>query len=151
MRPNEAPYLTYKLDLIKTVLMKVGNTHYKQAFDLGVRELRVLRLVHDYPGITATDLGGRLVLDKTLLSKNISFLEGRGLITRCANTQDNRQQCLTLTDEGNRVWSEAERIGRGLEADLFRDFGEQEWEALHGMLDRMMVSLDNWKERNKAK
>lgn len=151
MKKNEAPYLTYKLDLIKTILMKVGNAHYKKAFDLGVRELRVLRLVHDFPGITATDLGCRLVLDKTLLSKNISFLEGRRLIARCANAQDNRQQCLTLTEEGMRVWVEAERIGRGLEADLFSEFDEEEWEELHRMLDRMMASLDSWKDRNKVK
>lgn len=151
MRKNEAPYLTYKLDLVKTILMKVGNAHYKKALDLGVRELRVLRLVHDFPGITATDLGSRLVLDKTLLSKNISYLESRGLISRCANAQDNRQQCLTLTDEGMRVWYEGERIGRGLEAELFADFSDEEWTRLHSVLDQLLVSVENWKTRNRAK
>ncbi|MBS0551767.1 MAG: MarR family transcriptional regulator, partial [Proteobacteria bacterium] len=52
MKKNETPYLTYKLDLIKTIVMKAGNTAYKKALNLGVRELRVLRLVHDFPGIT---------------------------------------------------------------------------------------------------
>lgn len=151
MKKNETPYLTYKLDLIKTIVMKAGNTAYKKALNLGVRELRVLRLVHDFPGITATDLGNRLVLDKTLLSKNISFLESRGLISRCTNAQDNRQQCLTLTEEGMRVWYEGERIGRGLETDMFADFSEAEWTRLHQMLDRLLLSIDHWKERNKAK
>ncbi|ATE62188.1 MarR family winged helix-turn-helix transcriptional regulator [Thauera sinica] len=151
MKKNEAPYLTYKLDLIKTILMKLGNAHYKKALDLGVRELRVLRLVHDFPGITATDLGNRLVLDKTLLSKNISYLEGRGLISRCANAQDNRQQCLTLTEAGMRAWYEGERIGRGLEAELFADFSDQEWTRLHGMLDQLLASIENWKQRDRQK
>ncbi len=151
MKKNETPYLTYKLDLIKTIVMKAGNAAYKKALNLGVRELRVLRLVHDFPGITATDLGNRLVLDKTLLSKNISFLEGRGLISRCTNAQDNRQQCLTLTEEGMRVWYEGERIGRGLETDMFADFSEAEWTRLHQMLDRLLLSIDHWKARNKAK
>lgn len=151
MKKNETPYLTYKLDLIKTIVMKAGNAAYKKALNLGVRELRALRLVHDFPGITATDLGSRLVLDKTLLSKNISFLESRGLISRCTNAQDNRQQCLTLTEEGMRVWYEGERIGRGLEADLFADFSEAEWTRLHEMLDRLLLSIDHWKARSKAK
>lgn len=151
MKNTEAPYLTYKLDLIKTILMKLGNAHYKKAFDLGVRELRVLRLVHDFPGITATDLGNRLVLDKTLLSKNISFLEGRGLIARCPNSQDNRQQCLTLTEEGARVWYEGERIGRGLEADMFADFSDEEWNTLHNLLDQLLVSIDHFRARSAKK
>lgn len=150
MKNTEAPYLTYKLDLIKTISNKGANTHYKKAFGLGVRELRVLRLVHDYPGITATDLGNRLVLDKTLLSKNISVLEERGLISRSPNTQDNRQQCLLLTEAGMKIWAEGERIGRGLEREMFADLNDEDWNRLHGLLDQVLVSLNKWKLGTKA-
>ena len=150
MTHSEAPYLTYKLDLIKTISNKGANAHYKKAFGLGVRELRVLRLVHDAPGITATDLGNRLVLDKTLLSKNIAVLEERGLISRSPNTHDSRQQCLQLTAAGMKVWSEGERIGRCLERQMFADLDDEDWNHLHGLLDQVLVSLNKWKNSFKA-
>lgn len=146
MNTTDAPYLTYKLDLIKTISIKAGNTYYKKAFGLGVRELRVLRLVHDRPGITAKDLGNLLVLDKTLLSKNIAFLENRGLITRSPNAHDNRQQFLALTEEGMRVWREGEEIGRGLEREMFADLNAEDWTQLHTLLDRVLLSLEKWQD-----
>ncbi|WP_246262520.1 MarR family winged helix-turn-helix transcriptional regulator [Aromatoleum evansii] len=149
MNDTNAPYLTYKLDLIKTISIKAGNTYYKKAFGLGVRELRVLRLVHDHPGITAKDLGNMLVLDKTLLSKNIAFLEDRGLVTRSPNVNDNRQQHLALTEVGMQVWREGEEIGRGLEREMFADLSCEDWEHLHILLDRVLVSLDKWQESHR--
>ena len=75
-------YLTYKLDLIKTLATKAADAYYVEASGMRVRELRLLRLVHDTPGVAATELRHRLVLDKTLLSKNLADLEKRGLIER---------------------------------------------------------------------
>lgn len=149
MKNTDAPYLTYKLDLIKSISVKAGNTYYRKAFGLGVRELRVLRLVHDHPGINATDLGSRLVLDKTLLSKNLSLLESRGLIARSPNSRDNRQQCLHLTDQGVTLWSEGENIGRRLEREMFADLSDADWDRLHTLLDQVLVSLDKWQTQRK--
>ena len=76
-----------------------------------VRELRVLRLIHDFPGIVASQLRHKVELDKTLLSKNLALLESRGLIARTPDRRDNRLQCLSLTEEGVRVWQLCEQIG----------------------------------------
>ena len=48
------PFLTYKLDLAKTLATKATDPYYQKSVGLRVRELRVLRLVHDFPGIAAT-------------------------------------------------------------------------------------------------
>ena len=56
------PYLTYQLDLIKTVAIKAADEYYEEALDLRVRELRVLRLLNETPGLTATELKHKLVL-----------------------------------------------------------------------------------------
>ena len=114
-------YLTYKLDLIKTLATKAADAYYVEASGMRVRELRLLRLVHDTPGVAATELRHRLVLDKTLLSKNLADLEKRGLIERETDPHDNRVQRLHLSAVGLRVWRECERIGRRLEAEMFAD------------------------------
>ena len=138
-------YLTYKLDLIKTLATKAADAYYVEASGMRVRELRLLRLVHDTPGVAATELRHRLVLDKTLLSKNLADLEKRGLIERETDPHDNRVQRLHLSAEGLRVWRECERIGRRLEAEMFADMPEDDWHRLHDLLDSALASLDRWR------
>lgn len=138
-------YLTYKLDLIKTLATKAVDAYYVEASGMRVRELRLLRLVHDTPGVAATELRHRLVLDKTLLSKNLADLEKRGLIERETDPHDNRVQRLHLSAVGLRVWRECERIGRRLEAEMFADMPEDDWHRLHDLLDSALASLDRWR------
>ena len=141
----DKPYLTYKLDLIKTLATKAADAYYVEASGMRLRELRLLRLVHDTPGVAATELRHRLVLDKTLLSKNLADLEKRGLIERETDPHDNRVQRLHLSAEGLRVWRECERIGRRLEAEMFADMPEDDWHRLHDLLDSALASLDRWR------
>ena len=135
-KSRDKPYLTYKLDLLKTIATRAADPYYVEAADLRVRELRVLRLIHDFPGIVASQLRHKVELDKTLLSKNLALLESRGLIARTPDRRDNRLQCLSLTEEGMRVWQLCEQIGRRLEGQMFADLGEAEWETLHVLLDQ---------------
>ncbi|MFC5919515.1 MarR family transcriptional regulator [Neisseria weixii] len=73
-------YLTYRLVQISSAAIKAADVYYHDAVGLKIRELRVLRLLHDMPGSTPTELLENLELDKTLLSKNLAALEQRGLI-----------------------------------------------------------------------
>ena len=150
MTASDTPYLTYKLDLIKTIASKAADAHYRKAFDLRIRELRVLRLVHRFPGITATELGSKLVVDKTLLSKNIAYLEARGLISREADAKDNRLQCLSLTEADLKIWQESERIGRRLEGEMFSGLTPDEWDKLHSLLDRVVMSFNRWNAKGQV-
>ena len=146
---DELDYLTYKLDLIKTLATKAADPHYERACGLRIRELRVLRLLHDAPGIVATELRHKLVLDKSLLSKNLSDLEKRGLIQRTTDPNDSRVQRLSLSDEGTRAWLESEHIGRQLEHEMFGELPASDWQRLHELLDDITLSLYHWMERQK--
>jgi DNA-binding MarR family transcriptional regulator len=144
------PYLTYKLDLIKSQATQAADQAYAAELDLRVRELRVLRPVHEHPGISATELRRLLVLDKTLMSKNLALLEQRGLIRREVHEADNRFQRLYLTEEGERAWRVSERLGRQMEADMFGELTPEQWQQLHGLLDAVLASFDHWRSRREA-
>ncbi len=144
MKDKELPYLTFKLDLLKTMASKAADNRYGDSIGLRIKELRILRLLHDLPGIAATDLRHKLVLDKTLLSKNLAVLEERGLIARSQDPQDNRLHRLYLTKEGLRAWKEAERIGRALEREMFAELQPEEWQQLHRLLGRALASFASW-------
>ncbi len=151
MTEESLPYITYLLEVIKTSAIKSADPYYQEAVDLRVRELRVLRLLHEKPGVTATELRHMLVLDKTLLSKNLAFLEKRGLICRTIHPNDSRQQCLSLSEEGERVWATSEEIGRNLESAMFSQLSRAEHLQLVDLLQRAYASLAHWeKERRSA-
>lgn len=147
MSDSTPQYLTYKLDLIKSLATKAADQTYAAEIDLRVRELRVLRLMHDHPGITATELRHLLVLDKTLMSKNLAVLEQRGFIRREVDDKDNRVQKLFLTTEGKRVWRQAERLGRRMEDEMFGELSRAQWQELHRLLDAVLASFQHWRDR----
>lgn len=137
-------YLTYKLDVIKILVLNAAEPLYRKACGLRVKEIRLLRLIHDYPNITSSELKVKLVLDKTLLSKYLAGLEQRGMIEKIPDKQDNRIQQLRLTAAGEEAWQTCETIGRGLEAKFFHQMSGQEWDQLHHLLDKALDSLTDW-------
>ena len=143
------PYLTYKLDLIKSMATRAADQAYAAELDLRVRELRVLRPVHQHPGISATELRRLLVLDKTLMSKNLALLEQRGLIRREPDPADARVQRLFLTEEGERAWRVSERLGRQMEAEMFGELTPEQWTQLHELLDAVLASFEHWRTRHR--
>ncbi len=144
------PYLTYKLDLIKSLATRAADEAYGAELDLRVRELRVLRPVHENPGISATELRRLLVLEKTLMSKNLALLEQRGLIRRETDPADNRVQRLYLTEAGEEAWRKGEKIGRQMEAQMFSQLPPERWQQLHDLLDEVLVSFEHWRKREAA-
>lgn len=148
MIASDKPYLTYKLDLAKTLATKAADPFYEKEAGLRIRELRVLRLIHDFPGIAAKELVGKIVLDKTLLSKNLAALEERGLIGKVPDRRDARRQCLELTEAGLEVWRRCEAIGRRLEAEMFAEISHEDWDRLHEILDRVIASFEHWVAKN---
>ena len=53
---NNHAYLTYKLDVIKILVLNAAEPLYRKACGLRVKEIRLLRLIHDYPNITSSEL-----------------------------------------------------------------------------------------------
>ncbi|WP_413760995.1 MarR family winged helix-turn-helix transcriptional regulator [Streptomyces sp. MMBL 11-3] len=54
-------------------------------------------------GCRATDLAAHYALDKSTVSRQVSALEGAGLIARRADPQDQRVQVLDLTPAGREI------------------------------------------------
>lgn len=139
-------YFTYRLERLKTAAIKAANPYYLDAVNLRVRELRVLRLLQESPGVTASELRHKLVLDKTLMSKNITQLERQGLIQRTPDPQDTRLHRLSLTKEGERVCKKSNQIGTTLEEEMFARLTAAEWRRLQQLLDKAYASFQAWEQ-----
>lgn len=143
------PYLTYRMTQVVNTAIKIADPIYQAAVGLKIRELRVLRLIHEHPHSTSSELLNMIELDKSLLSKNLTFLEEEGLITRQSDPNDARRQYINLSRKGEKIWQQAEEVGQKLEREIFADLSEIQWKQLHDLLNVSWASLQKWQEVHK--
>lgn len=114
--------------------------HFTDTFsDLGLtqKQVSVLWLVHDHPGIAQTDLGRRLQMDRATVMAIINRLQDRDLLVRGASTVDRRRQTLTLTAAGDAALAEARTAIAAHESWLKDRFSAAEVRTLVALLSRI--------------
>jgi DNA-binding MarR family transcriptional regulator len=95
------------------------------------------RLEADGPG-SLTELGGRLLLDRTTLARELAPLEGRGLV-RIERGADRRQRVVTVTDEGVALVAAARPAWREAQREVRARFGDARSRSLVAELHELAV------------
>ncbi len=114
--------------------------HFTETFsELGLtqKQVSVLWLVHDHPGIAQADLGRRLQMDRATVMAIVNRLQERDLIGRGASMVDRRRQMLTLTPAGGVALAQARAAIREHEAWLKDRFSAAEVRMLIALLSRI--------------
>jgi MarR family transcriptional regulator, temperature-dependent positive regulator of motility len=133
-----ALYLTFKLDLIKSEMISRANAEYRPAFGLDVRSLRVLRMICDVPGVTASVLKEQTLIEKTLLSKLITDLIDRKLVRRTIHPDDARHFQLWPTAAGKRTRVSSDELGQTLETQILSMLTAEERGQLNSIVDKLV-------------
>lgn len=114
--------------------------HFMETFaelDLTQKQVSVLWLVSDNPGVAQTDLAQRLRMDRATTMGIINRLQGRGYLRRGPSPQDRRRKTLYLTPEGDQVLVQAREAIWEHERWLKSRFTKREIQTLMGLLDRI--------------
>ena len=114
--------------------------HFSETFadlDLTQKQVSVLWLVGDKPGISQTELGQRLHMDRATTMTIVNRLQDRGFLRRERSESDGRKQALYLQDEGEAALEEAKKCVLAHENWLKQRFSEEEIEKLVEMLARI--------------
>lgn len=114
--------------------------HFSEHFaELGLtqKQVSVLWLAHDRPGIAQTDLAARLQMDRSTTMAIVHALERRALLSRGAGERDRRRIALTLTGAGHALLAEARAAIAAHEAWLKARFTREESDTLLGLLRRI--------------
>ncbi|WP_343222266.1 MarR family transcriptional regulator [Novosphingobium profundi] len=114
--------------------------HFTETFsELGLtqKQVSVLWLVAEQPGLIQADLGQQLQMDRATTTEIINRLAARGLIRREPSPLDRRKSSLRLEAEGERVLEEARNSVLAHEAWLKGRFSASEVETLIGLLERI--------------
>jgi DNA-binding MarR family transcriptional regulator len=114
--------------------------HFMDTFsqlDLTQKQVSVLWLIDDHPGIAQTDLARRLRMDRATTMGIINRLQARQFLTRGKSTEDRRRQTLYLTAQGEAVLREAKAAVFDHEKWLKGHFTPREVEVLMSLLERI--------------
>ncbi len=114
--------------------------HFSETFtdiDLTQKQVSVLWLVDDHPGIAQTDLAERLRMDRATTMAIINRLQARHYLRRDKSPTDGRKQALFLQPEGVQVLAAAKDAIRAHENWLKSRFTAKEISQLIEMLARI--------------
>lgn len=114
--------------------------HFTEAFsdiELTQKQVSVLWLVDDHPGISQIAVGQRLQMDRATTMTIVNRLQDRGFLRRERSTSDARKQALFLTPEGSKALVTAKRCIAEHEAWLKNRFTPDEVKKLVEMLARI--------------
>jgi DNA-binding MarR family transcriptional regulator len=114
--------------------------HFMQSFKpLGMtqKQVSVLWLVSDHPGIAQADLAKRLQLDRATVMAIVNRLAKRKFMVRGESDTDRRKQTLRVLPSGGKALLDAKRAIRAHERWLKSRFNAKELKLLIGLLRRI--------------
>ena len=114
--------------------------HFTQttgAAEITPGQFGVLTVIDSNPGLSQTQLGNALGIDRSTVVAVIDRLESRGLVTRAVSPSDRRSHALRLSDEGTRLLRRLEELVRAHERHIARDLTAEEKQHLIELLDRI--------------
>jgi DNA-binding MarR family transcriptional regulator len=105
--------------------------------DLTPKQVAVLWLIDEYPGIAQIDLAELLQIDRNTMMGIVNRLEKRGFINREPGEADKRRQTLLIPPEGMLALRQAREAIAGHEEWLKQRFNRREADQLIKLLERI--------------
>ncbi|MGH8035662.1 MAG: MarR family winged helix-turn-helix transcriptional regulator, partial [Lysobacterales bacterium] len=91
-------FLPYRLSILSNLVSQGLAQIYQQRYRLSVPEWRAMAVLGRYPGLTASQLGERTVMDKVTVSRAVNSLLKRKLLQRMTDSSDRRKRPLQVSD-----------------------------------------------------
>lgn len=136
-KADDVERLTFRLNLLAQLAIEANDQIFREKTGLSIREIRVLRLVDDNPGITFVELNRAAYLERSTTSRIIQALIKAELIQRVNDVGDARRFSLYATDQGRRLRQRARLLSDSLEEVLVHPFGQAERAQFEAHLSRL--------------
>jgi len=135
-----ARFLPYRLSVLANTVSQDIASEYEQRFGLSVTQWRVMAILGRHDDLAARDVALRTAMDKVAVSRALTGLMQRKLVSRKVAANDRRASRLRLTAAGRRIHDRIVPLALEHERRLLErlDADEQRW--LRRILDRLQPS-----------
>lgn len=129
--------LTYLLEIIADEAIAGNDALFVRDLGYSIREIRVLRIVDDNPGITFVEIWEKSGLERSLTSRILQKLIGDGLLLRTSSGTDARKYHLSTTPKGQALRKRGRVMSDALEALLMDPFPPADRARLFEQIERL--------------
>ena len=109
--------------------------------ELTEQQWRVIRALAAYENIDASELARRSFLLAPSLTRILQFLEGKKLVKRSPDKNDQRRSVFVLTAKGRKRYELVGPDSEILYANIEKQFGADKLESLYGLLAEFYTAL----------
>jgi DNA-binding MarR family transcriptional regulator len=138
-RPGEA-LVSNRLLSLATLLRRSANLLYRRELGLSEVEWRIIAIVGDHAPLRLGALVEILGLDKGQLSRGVTTLVTRRILTRFADPQDSREVQIALTLDGKATFDTLIALALERNRELVAGLDRAELAALLAALDRLLAN-----------
>jgi DNA-binding MarR family transcriptional regulator len=104
-------------------------------------DLHILECVSDEPEIILKEVRERLEIPNSTLTSAVDRLERRNLLRRKISSRDRRSYGLELTEQGELLQQEHERVHRQVAATILNLLSPDEQQSLSHLLEKVLAGL----------
>lgn len=140
MRPFQRS-LPMQLMLAREAVMQRFRPHLNE-HGLTDQQWRIVRALNEAEAMDIAALGRACCLHTASLSRTLPNLEADGLVSRKADTQDQRRVSVSLTAKGRKLFETVAPQSEAIYAQLAREIGPQRIEQIYGLLDEVIGLLE---------
>lgn len=137
--PSVDDLLLQRINLLLATAGSMVTRLCEGRFGITRREWRVLAVLAKEQGIVPSDLAERVQLDRARISRAITSLVGKQLVTRKPKPGNRREAILTLTVKGQQVCDTMLPLAVDINRQLMAVVSPDDAQRLDGMLDRMQA------------
>jgi DNA-binding MarR family transcriptional regulator len=116
-------FLPYRLNRLAAAVSQAFRAVYGPHYDLTVPEWRVLATLGQFETMTAKGIGAHSAMHKTKVSRAVHELEVRRWLKRRQSANDRREDILSLTTPGRRVYADIVPRALAFEARILAALG----------------------------
>ena len=136
-------FIAVLITTIATRLSRGSTEFYRRRWDIGMLEWRVLLVLERGAELNAGELAQVAGLDKAAVSRSLSLLQARELVTIEQTRSRGRASFASLTVRGRALCREVLRASRQRQLRLFKTFPKDDVEILATSLRRFAQALDD--------
>ena len=136
---NYAPFL---LNAVSSAWQRKTAALYRQEFDLGIIEWRVIAMLNIEPDISAQRVCEVVRLDKAAVSRALNGLHERGLTAFTAGGTDPRRRAWRLTETGLDIHDKCLAIALDCEAAMIDGVAPENLEVFLRVMRKLLHNLD---------
>jgi DNA-binding MarR family transcriptional regulator len=128
-------HLSRRLLVLANLLRRGGAIRYRRLLGLSVGEWGVIGELSQRAPLNLNELASGIGLDKAQISRRVTTLVERGLVTREPNPESNREVVIGLTADGRRSMERMVEEAAAVNAFLLHGFSAAERRVLAAQID----------------